>query len=99
MVHEYAELQIVAGQEQAFEAAVREAVPLFRRAAGCRGMELQRVVETAGTYLLVVRWETLEHHTVQFRGSPDFLAWRALVGKYFASAPSVRHGAAALHGF
>jgi heme-degrading monooxygenase HmoA len=99
MVYEIAELQIVPGLERDFEAGVQQAVPLFRRAAGCTGMELQRVVEEPGSYRLVVRWETVEHHTVQFRGSQDFQAWRQLVGKYFATAPVVKHAATAVVGF
>jgi hypothetical protein len=40
---------------------------------------------------LFVSWETLENHTVDFRGSPDFQEWRKLVGHYFAGAPQVEH--------
>ena len=49
-----------------------KAAPLFQRAKGCRGMELQRSVERPNRYRLFVQWETLENHTVDFRGSADF---------------------------
>ena len=39
----------------------------------------------------MARWETLENHTVDFRGSEDFTDWRGLVGQYFASPPEVEH--------
>lgn len=39
----------------------------------------------------MVQWATLEDHTVDFRGSPDFAEWRALVGEFFASPPEVEH--------
>jgi hypothetical protein len=39
----------------------------------------------------LVKWETLENHTVDFRGSENFAEWRALVGPYFASPPEVEH--------
>ena len=39
----------------------------------------------------MAKWETLENHTVDFRGSEDFAAWRALVGQYFATSPEVEH--------
>jgi hypothetical protein len=39
----------------------------------------------------MAKWETLENHTVDFRGSEDFTAWRALVGPYFAAPPEVEH--------
>ena len=40
---------------------------------------------------MVIRWKTLEDHTVGFRTSPLFAEWRALVGPYFAEPPSVKH--------
>jgi hypothetical protein len=39
----------------------------------------------------LAKWETLENHTVDFRSSEDFAAWRGLVGQYFASPPEVEH--------
>ena len=39
----------------------------------------------------MVQWDTLENHTVDFRGSSDFAEWRALVGSYFANPPEVEH--------
>ena len=39
----------------------------------------------------MAKWETLENHTVDFRGSEDFTAWRGLVGQYFAAPPEVEH--------
>jgi len=99
MVYEIAEIHVVAGRERDFEAGVKQAVPLFQRAPGCGGMELQRVVEIPGKYRLVVQWETVEHHMVQFRGSPSFQEWRRLVGGHFSSPPVVEHAATVLHGF
>ena len=34
---------------------------------------------------------TMENHTVDFRESPAFQEWRALVGPYFAVPPAVEH--------
>jgi hypothetical protein len=39
----------------------------------------------------MVKWETLENHTVDFRGSENFAEWRGLVGQYFVSPPEVEH--------
>ena len=98
MVFEIAEIHVVSGHGHDFEAAVQQAIPLFKRAPGCRGMVLQRVIEVPDKYRLVVQWETLEDHTVRFRGSPDFQEWRRLVGGHFAAAPVVEHAAEILHG-
>lgn len=99
MIFEIAEIDVKAGEEAAFEAAVAKAVPLFQRAKGCQGMELQRSIETPSKYRLVVRWETIEDHMVHFRGSDDFQEWRKLVGPHFVSAPVVGHTNVAFAGF
>ena len=99
MVTELAEIQIPSGRDAAFLAAVAEAVPLFQRARGCTGMRVEKRVEDVDRYVLIVGWETLEDHTVHFRESADFQQWRALVGGFFAVAPTVTHTVPALAGF
>ena len=99
MVLEIAQIDVKPGMAAQFEAGVANAVPVFRRAKGCKGLELQRCVEKPGRYRLFVRWETLENHTVDFRGSADFLEWRKLVGDFFASPPEVEHWKVAVPGF
>lgn len=91
MILEVAQLQVKAGEGAAFEAAMRKAAPVIAGAAGYIAHELRRCVETPGRYLLLVRWETLEAHTVGFRESPAFREWRALISPHFASAPVVEH--------
>jgi heme-degrading monooxygenase HmoA len=91
MILEAAQLRVKAGEETAFEAAMVKAAPVIAAAAGYLGHEVQRCVETPGRYLLLVRWETLEAHTVGFRGSAAFGEWRSLIGPYFATAPVVEH--------
>jgi heme-degrading monooxygenase HmoA len=91
MVTEIAQIEVKPGTEKVFEAAVAKAKPLFLRAKGGKGMELHKSVEKPTRYRLMVKWETLENHTVDFRGSEDFQTWRGLVGQYFASAPEVEH--------
>ncbi|MGY2052001.1 antibiotic biosynthesis monooxygenase family protein [Methylobacterium sp. JK268] len=99
MVLEIAQIEVKPGHEAAFEDGVAEATALFRRAKGCRGMELHRSIETPTRYRLMVKWETLENHTVDFRGSPDFQAWRALVSDHFAAPPAVEHTQTTAAGF
>ena len=89
MILETAEITVT--DAPAFEAAVREAVPLFLASAGCEGVDLHRVVEDPSRYRLLVRWATLEDHTVTFRGSEAFTRWRALVSPFFAAPPVVTH--------
>ena len=91
MVLEIAQIDIKPGLEIEFESGVGKAAPLFKRAKGCRSLSLQRSVEKPGRYRLFVGWDTVENHTVDFRGSADFQEWRKLVGHCFALPPEVEH--------
>jgi heme-degrading monooxygenase HmoA len=97
MLLEIAQIAVKPGMEKEFEAAVER--PLFKRAKGCKGMELQRTLERPQIYRLVVQWETLEAHTVDFRGSADLQEWRKLVGHCFAEPPLVEHTERVVHAF
>src|ERR1700674_1656913 len=91
MITEIAQLAVKPATEKDFEAAVAKARPLFLRAKGGKGFELHKSIEKPSRYRLMAKWNTVENHTVDFRGSDDFTAWRALVGQYFASPPEVEH--------
>ena len=92
-------LSIKPGMEAEFEVGVRMAIPFFQRAKGCRSMEVRRFVEKPQQYHLLIRWDTLENHTVDFRNSEDFLKWRACVGHCFSAPPEVYHTVDAILGF
>ena len=99
MITEIAQIDVKPGMESEFETGVQNAAPVFKRAKGCHGMELQRSIETPSRYRLFVTWETVEDHTVHFRSSPDFQEWRKLVGHCFASPPQVEHVEKVVQGF
>ena len=99
MIHEIATVLIRSGMEKQFEHSFSEAVPLFKRAKGCKSLRLERSVEDPLRYLIIVGWETLEDHVVGFRNSADHGRWRELVGGYFAAPPSVDHTEGVLEGF
>lgn len=83
MILEIAQLTIKSGHEAEFEANATKAVKIFARAKGCHGMEIRRLVDVPTRYCLLVKWETLENHIVDFRGSKDFQEWRNLVAHCF----------------
>ena len=99
MMLEIAQIDVKPGMESEFEAGVKAAAPIFQRAKGCHGMELQRSVEKPQRYRLFVKWDNVEAHTVDFRGSPDFQQWRKLVGHCFAAPPEVEHTRQTVMGF
>ena len=91
MIQEIAHIAIDPARAAEFEAAVTAAAPHFKAAEGCYGMKLERVVEDAGQYRLVVQWESVAHHMVTFRESEGFQHWRALAGPFFLEPPRVEH--------
>jgi heme-degrading monooxygenase HmoA len=99
MILEIAELTVEPGNEAAFFANVAAGVALFRRAKGCHGMTLLHSPEAPGRYRLLVRWQAVENHTVDFRGSEDFVGWRRLTASYFAAPPVIVNWSIAVEGF
>jgi heme-degrading monooxygenase HmoA len=99
MITEIAQIDVKPGTEAEFENGVKQAVPLFKRAKGCRSMELRRSTEKPSRYRLFVGWDTVENHTVDFRGSADFQEWRKLVAHCFAAPPDVEHVTEVVQGF
>jgi quinol monooxygenase YgiN len=91
MVTEIAQIEVKPGMEAEFEKGVEQARAIFARAKGCRSLTLHRSIEKPQRYRLIIQWETLESHTVDFYGSDNWKAWRALVGHCFAGPPEVEH--------
>jgi heme-degrading monooxygenase HmoA len=91
MIIEFAQLTIRPGSERQFEAAFPAAINVLGGSRGYLSHELRRSMETPNRYALMVQWQTLEDHTVGFRGSPAFTQWRALIGPYFDAPPVVEH--------
>lgn len=92
MILEHADIRIAPGQQAAFEEAIdRGLKTVIARAKGFRGAQVQRGIESAERYLLLIHWDTLEDHTVGFRQSALFTEWRTIVGPFFAVPPVVEH--------
>jgi heme-degrading monooxygenase HmoA len=92
MILELADIRIHPGQQAAFDEAIQRGLnTVANRAKGFRGWKVQKGVESPERYLLMIYWDTLEDHTVGFRGGPLFPEWRAIVGPFFASPPVVEH--------
>jgi heme-degrading monooxygenase HmoA len=92
MILELADLRIQPGKQAEFDAAIVKGVEsVISKAKGFRGYKVNKGVESPERYVLMIFWDTLENHTVDFRGSPAFQAWRAIVGPYFAAPPAVEH--------
>lgn len=92
MILEHADIRITPGKQPEFDAAIVHGIQtVISQAKGFRGYKINKGMESPDRYVLMIFWDTLENHTVDFRGSPAFAAWRAIVGPYFAAPPVVEH--------
>lgn len=92
MILEVADILIQPGRQAEFDQAIRHGVEtVIAKAVGFNGYKVNRGVESPERYLLQIFWATLENHTVDFRESPAFAEWRAIVGPFFARPPQVEH--------
>lgn len=91
MITEAAMLQVKPGLTRQFEQSFKEASPLIASMDGYLGHELQHCMEDDHKYLLIVRWRSLEDHTVGFRESAQYQEWKALLHHYYSPFPVVEH--------
>ncbi|NVO08040.1 MAG: antibiotic biosynthesis monooxygenase [Rhodoferax sp.] len=92
MILELADIRIHPGQNAAFEEAIARGLrEVIAHAKGFQGFKVNKGIESTERYVLQIFWDTLENHTVDFRGSELFTQWRGIVGPFFAAAPVVEH--------
>jgi heme-degrading monooxygenase HmoA len=92
MILEHCDIQIDPSKQSEFEEAiVRGVETVISKAKGFQGFKVNHSLETPSRYLLLIYWDTLENHTVDFRGSAAFADWRAIVGPFFIKPPAVEH--------
>lgn len=92
MILEIADIRIHPGQNAAFELAIEQGVAqVISQAKGFEGFKINKGIENPERYVLQIFWATLENHTIDFRQSTAFPAWRGIVGPFFASPPVVEH--------
>lgn len=92
MIIEFADICIRPGEQAAFDQAITRGIrDVVSKAKGFHSYRVSRSIETPERYALHIRWDTLENHTRDFRESPGFAEWRAIVGPFFASPPVVEH--------
>ena len=92
MILEHCDLEIDPSKSAEFEEAILRGVStVISKAKGFRGFKVNHSIESPARYLLLIYWDTLENHTMDFRGSDDFTDWRAIVGPFFVKPPFVEH--------
>lgn len=91
MILEVALLEIIKGKEEEFEASFDKAQKIISSMPGYISHQLNKCIEKDNKYILLVNWETLEHHTVGFRKSPEYKEWKAILHHFYSPFPMVEH--------
>jgi heme-degrading monooxygenase HmoA len=91
MILELAILSVRPGHAETFERAFAEARSIIASMPGFHSLRLERCLEKADRYALLVEWESLEHHTVGFRQSAEYLEWKRLLHHFYDPFPTVEH--------
>ncbi len=91
MILEVAVLQVKPGLTSEFEENFSVASEIIVKMKGYINHELRKCIEDKNKYILLVRWETLEDHTIGFRGSDEYQQWKALLHHFYNPFPTVEH--------
>lgn len=91
MILEVAILNVKAGLSADFEKAFEEAQKIISSMEGYISHQLKKCLETDEKYILFVSWETLEAHTIGFRGSAEYQDWKKLLHHFYDPFPIVEH--------
>ena len=91
MILELAVLDVIPGKEDEFQRAFAKAQSIIASMPGYVSHDLKRCIENASRYVLLVNWNTLEDHTEGFRGSAQYLEWKALLHHFYDPFPVVEH--------
>jgi heme-degrading monooxygenase HmoA len=91
MILEVAVLDVKPSMVNEFETAFKIASTIISSMPGYISHELQRCLETTNRYILLVRWHSLEDHTIGFRQSPEYQQWRSLLHHFYDPFPTVEH--------
>jgi heme-degrading monooxygenase HmoA len=91
MVLEVALIDVTPGTEDAFVTAYQSVVHLVAGTPGCRTVRMTRGVETPTRFVLLIEWDSVEAHELNFRQTERFTQWRAAIGPHFAGPPHVEH--------
>ena len=90
MIVEHAWLTVTPGREEEFIPSILGALPIIQSAPHCHGAQVHRQIESPSTFLLLVRWSSVEDH-MNFRASEQFAVWRSLTLPFYAAPAVVTH--------
>lgn len=91
MILEVAVLNVIPEKRAEFEATFRNAQEIISSIKGFNSLQLQKCLEVENRYILLVKWEKLEDHTIGFRKSDAYKDWVKLLHHFYSPFPIVEH--------
>ena len=91
MILEVAILDVKKEKLGVFVSTFKEASKIISSMKGYISHELQKCMETHNRYILLVKWNNLEDHTVGFRESQEYQEWKELLHHFYEPFPVVEH--------
>jgi heme-degrading monooxygenase HmoA len=91
MIVEVTTIIIKENKNLEFESAFEKAGQVLVNAEGYISHELQKCMENPNQYLVLIKWNNLEDHTVKFQQSDSFKELGLLIGGFFAMNPNIQH--------
>jgi heme-degrading monooxygenase HmoA len=93
MIIEYIRYAIPAERAQAFLSAWRDAAIELRGSEHCLDDEVSRSTEDATSFIVRIRWDSLEGHLGGFRKAAAFPSFFAKVKPFYERIQEMRHSA------
>jgi len=91
MVLEIARFQAAEGKADDLQAGLLRGADVVRRAQGCRSVVVRRCIEDPTQFIFTIEWDTLEDHTVTFRGGPLFPEYRSHIADLYVEPIVATH--------
>ena len=91
MILEVVKWDIKPNKEKEFESAFKKAQTILSTANGYISHEFHKCIEKPSRYILLVKWETLEDHTVGFRNSDAYGKYRSMLNQYYEPGATMEH--------
>ena len=91
MILEVAILNVESKLQENFEKDFKIASQYISSIKGYKGHSLRKCMENENQYILLVDWENIQNHEVDFRQSDAYLKWKELLHDYYEPFPIVEH--------
>ena len=91
MIIEHVYLSIRPNQSSAFEDAFKQAKEVIYPMEGLKAVQLIKKVDDSQHYILLIFWDSIEHHQQDFRQSPAYQVWKSLLHPFYDPMPEVEY--------